>query len=67
MKSFELYNPSFTETFDAEIIITYLDCRQHEDVIKPRSGSSLTGETESGNLEIYILEVKRVEFQWEDN
>lgn len=65
MMSFELLNPNFTETFDADVIITFLDCRTHYDVIKSESGSLLTGETELGQLNLHILNVKRVDFQWQ--
>jgi hypothetical protein len=62
MRSFELLNPS-SEYFDADVSITFLDCRIHNDVIKSESGSFLTGDTEFGSLNLHILEVKRVEFE----
>ncbi len=64
MKSFELSNPDFTRTFAADIVITFLDCKTHTDKIQSKSDSYLTADTELGPLELYILKVKRVDFQW---
>jgi hypothetical protein len=64
MKSFELSNPGFATDFAADIVITFLDCKIHRDRIQSESGSFLTAETEFGPLELYILNVKRVDFQW---
>jgi len=64
MMSFELLNPNFYESFDADVIITFLDCRIHNDKIKSESGSYLTGETEIGEMKLHILDVKRVDFVW---
>lgn len=62
MRSFELSNTS-SEHFDADVRITFLDCRIHNDVIKSESGSFLAGETEFGSLNLHILDVKSVDFK----
>lgn len=64
MKSFELSNPGFTTDFAADVVITFLDCKTYSDRIQSESGSFLTGETESGRLELHILKVERVDFEW---
>jgi hypothetical protein len=64
MQSFELSNPGFVTDFAADVVITFLDCKIHRDRIQSESGSFLTGETEIGPLELHILKVKRVDFQW---
>ena len=64
MQRFTLSNPSFTGHFGADVEITRLDCRLVRDRIRSESGSFLTAETEIGPLELHILKVKRVNFQW---
>lgn len=64
MKRFELFNPGFNTDFAADIVITFLDCTTLEDRILTDSGSFLTAETEHGPLELYLLDVQRVEFEW---
>jgi hypothetical protein len=64
MKSFELSNPDFINHFTADVLITFLDCTTHQDVIQSESGSFLTANTEFGPLELHILKVKRVDFEW---
>lgn len=64
MKSFELSNKDFINHFTADVVITFLDCTTYQDVIRSESGSFLTGKTEFGRIELHILDVKRVDFQW---
>ncbi len=64
MQRFELANPDFSTTFSAEITITLLDCSVHQDIIRPGSDSNLTGATDLGGFDLYILEVMRVVFEW---
>ena len=66
MKSFQLSNKDFINHFTADVVITFLDCKTHQDVIRSESGSFLEGETEFGHLELHILDVKRVDFEWQD-
>jgi hypothetical protein len=65
MQRFELSNPDFASTFSAEITITLLDCSVHQDIIRPGSDSNLTGATDLGDFDLYILEVMRVVFEHE--
>jgi hypothetical protein len=65
MKSFQLSNKDFINHFTADVVITFLDCKTHQDVIRSESGSFLEGETEFGHLELHILDVKRVDFEWQ--
>jgi hypothetical protein len=64
MKRFELSNPDFTRDFAADVKITFLDCTTHRDRIQSQSGSYLAAETEFGPLQLHILKVKRVDFEW---
>jgi hypothetical protein len=64
VKSFELSNPDFINHFTADVVITLLDCTTHQDVIQSESGSFLTANTDTGPLELHILKVKRVDFEW---
>ena len=64
MTHFELFNKKFGPDFTTEVTITFLNCVIHQDVIKSESGSFLTGETEIARLQLHILEVERVVFQW---
>jgi len=64
MRSFELSNPGFTTDFAADIAIVFLDCATHLDRIQSQSGSFLTAETQVGQMELHILDVKRVDFDW---
>ncbi len=64
MRSFELSNKDFLNHFTADVVITFLDCKTHQDVIESESGSFLSGETEIGKMELHILKVRRVDFQW---
>jgi hypothetical protein len=64
MKSFELSNPDFINHFTADVLITFLDCTTQQDVIQSESGSFLTANTQFGPLELHILKVKRVDFEW---
>ena len=64
MRSFELSNPGFTTDFAADIVIVFLDCTIHKDRIQSESGSFLTAETKIGQLELHILNVRRVDFEW---
>jgi hypothetical protein len=66
MKSFELSNKDFMSHFTADVVITFLDCKTHQDVIRSESGSFLEGETELAPLQLHILDVKRVDFEWQD-
>jgi hypothetical protein len=50
MKSFEPSNPDFINHFTADVLITFLDCTTHQDVIQSESGSFLTADTEFGPL-----------------
>ena len=64
MRSFELSNKDFLNHFTADVVITFLNCKTHQDVIESESGSFLSGETEIGKMELHILKVRRVDFQW---
>jgi len=64
VKSFELSNPDFINHFTADVVITLLDCTTHQDVIQSESGSFLTANTQFEPLELHILKVKRVDFEW---
>lgn len=64
MQSADLVNPDFSKTFTAEITITLLDCSVHKDIINPGSDSNLTGDSALGAFELYILQVKRIVFEW---
>ena len=46
------------------MVITFLDCTTHQDMIQSESGSFLTANTEFGPLELHIVKVKRVDFEW---
>jgi hypothetical protein len=64
VKSFELSNPDFINHFTTDVVITFLDCTTHQDVIQSESGSFLTANTQFEPLELHILKVKRVDFEW---
>lgn len=64
MRRFELFNPGFNTDFAADVVITFLDCTTLEDRIQSESGSNLTADTEFGPLELHILDVQQVDFQW---
>jgi len=64
MKSFELSNHDFIDSFTADVLITFLDCTTHRDVIQTESGSFLTADTDLGPLQLHFLKIKRVDFEW---
>ena len=66
MQGFTLSNPSFTEDFGVDVVITRLDCSLVDGRIQSESGSDLRAETEIGLLELHILKVKQVSFQWQE-